>query len=663
MSTISWALYTEAPVGRGSPTLPDVINRSLRQVLTASGYDPDADLGGGFAKTGHTHGVADISDLTTGITGITKLGTINTGVWQGTHPFAQLTSLPSTVAGHGITDVYTQAQVATFLAAKAPAATTIAGYGITDAFSYPLVSGETSVTNTYFPVGNPRRHGAVGNGIADDRAAFVAADTSAIAIGGGARVRVDFGTYKIGLALAISSLVDIDPMAKFTGAGAVTGNANAQLGYQALATAGGYNHVAIGFQALTANTTGYNNVAVGYQALSANTSGNGNVAVGVTALLRNTIGVDNTAIGTDALYTNLSGNYNTACGNNSLGFNTTGYQNAGLGQWSLFVNTSGVQNTAVGAQSLRFNLTGGLNAACGFEALYNNVDGNQNVAVGPQAGRANTSGSSNTFVGPSAGLANTLGNSNVAVGNGALAANLTANYSTAVGVGALAVSTAAQNTALGGSALQATTTGGNCTAVGFNALSTNVTGARNVALGFSAGRYELGNDAFYVDNQDRATTTGDKAGALLYGVFNAIPSSQTLKINAAVIIAYGLTVGALAGSVGLKAGSQQLAGFGTTDAQPMQLTCSNATNASMDLQSIEQGIGYRTLRLNPGGGGVVVGASGASVGFYGATPVARAAAIASPTTPSASYVQAEAQSAKSAIDAIRVALTSIGIAL
>lgn len=50
-----------------------------------------------------------------------------------------------------------------------------------------------------------------------------------------------------------------------------------------------------------------------------------------------------------------------------------------------------------------------------------------------------------------------------------------------------------------------------------------------------------------------------------------------------------------------------------------------------------------------------------AIGFYGATPVTRAAAIASPTAPSAAYVQAEAQAVKTAIDAIRTALTNIGI--
>lgn len=52
---------------------------------------------------------------------------------------------------------------------------------------------------------------------------------------------------------------------------------------------------------------------------------------------------------------------------------------------------------------------------------------------------------------------------------------------------------------------------------------------------------------------------------------------------------------------------------------------------------------------------------GATLGFYNVTPVARAAAIAAPSAPSAVYVQAEAQSMKTAVDAIRTALANIGI--
>jgi hypothetical protein len=53
--------------------------------------------------------------------------------------------------------------------------------------------------------------------------------------------------------------------------------------------------------------------------------------------------------------------------------------------------------------------------------------------------------------------------------------------------------------------------------------------------------------------------------------------------------------------------------------------------------------------------------TGTTFGMNGKTPVAKAAAIASPTAPGASYVQAQATAAKTAIDAIRTALINVGI--
>ncbi len=53
--------------------------------------------------------------------------------------------------------------------------------------------------------------------------------------------------------------------------------------------------------------------------------------------------------------------------------------------------------------------------------------------------------------------------------------------------------------------------------------------------------------------------------------------------------------------------------------------------------------------------------AGTKFGVNGKAPIVKAAAIASPTAPSATYVQAEAASMKTAVDAIRVALANVGI--
>ncbi len=52
---------------------------------------------------------------------------------------------------------------------------------------------------------------------------------------------------------------------------------------------------------------------------------------------------------------------------------------------------------------------------------------------------------------------------------------------------------------------------------------------------------------------------------------------------------------------------------------------------------------------------------GTKFAVNGKAPVVKAAAIATPTAPSATYVQAEAAAMKTAVDAIRVALQNVGI--
>lgn len=42
MSPIQWPLYTERAIGKGHPTLSQTVDRALRQILSESGYDPDA---------------------------------------------------------------------------------------------------------------------------------------------------------------------------------------------------------------------------------------------------------------------------------------------------------------------------------------------------------------------------------------------------------------------------------------------------------------------------------------------------------------------------------------------------------------------------------------------------------------------------------------------
>ncbi len=253
--------------------------------------------------------------------------------------------------------------------------------------------------------------------------------------------------------------------------------------------------------------TGTYNTGVGFQALASTTNASENTGVGYQALLKAQSGLQNTALGFKSLFNN-DGSYNTAIGDQSMYTNAGGTYNTALGQFSLFSNSSGHRNVSVGYQSLYTNVASD-NTAFGYQTLYSNSTGIENVGLGKQALYTNVGASGNVAVGSNSMYHRSSGDFNTAVGHYSLHNNAT---------------------------------GANNTVIGVNALLNSSAGSNNVAVGFSAGEYELGSDSFYVDNQDRGSTAGDKAGALLYGTFNATPASQNLRINASTTIAYTLRV-------------------------------------------------------------------------------------------------------------------------
>jgi hypothetical protein len=137
----------------------------------------------------------------------------------------------------------------------------------------------------------------------------------------------------------------------------------------------------LGDDALISNS-GFDNVAVGDHALTANTAGGYNTAIGHTALFSNTTGFINTATGRQALYYNTTGESNTANGEAALGANTTGSFNTGIGTVALLSNTTGNNNTAVGTSALFSNTTGSGNIAFGDAAGTKNITGSNNIYIG-----------------------------------------------------------------------------------------------------------------------------------------------------------------------------------------------------------------------------------------------------------------------------------------
>jgi hypothetical protein len=173
------------------------------------------------------------------------------------------------------------------------------------------------------------------------------------------------------------------------------------------------------------------------------------------------------------------------------------------------------------------------------------------VIQGMTVGRGTAGIASNTAVGASALLGITTGTTNTAVGSTAAKFIEGSVACVAVGNAALANATAGNNnTAIGSNALTSGTPGSDCTAVGQLALA-NATGSTNtavgartlsgatggcVALGYFAGTYEIGANAFYVNNQDRTDNTGDRTKSLMYGTFNTTAATQSLAINGTLAV-------------------------------------------------------------------------------------------------------------------------------
>lgn len=215
---------------------------------------------------------------------------------------------------------------------------------------------------------------------------------------------------------------------------------------------------------------------------------------------------------------------NVAIGTGSLNANTTGVANIGVGVNTLLLNT-GSSNTAVGNSVLSGNTTGGNNSAFGNGAMLLNTTGTRNIAIGVSALRGNLTGTENTVSGYLAMIAGT------------------SSYNSVYGSQAMTGSTGNENSVFGYGTLQVNSTGTGNSAFGVLAGFRNTTGSGNIFIGYNAGSYSTtDNNVFYLDNQDRTNTAGDKAKALMYGIFNAAAASQSLTINGKGILSQGLQI-------------------------------------------------------------------------------------------------------------------------
>jgi hypothetical protein len=215
--------------------------------------------------------------------------------------------------------------------------------------------------------------------------------------------------------------------------------------------------------------------------------------------------------------------------------------NSVVGADSLSVATTGANNTAMGYQSLKNVTTGSNLTAFGYQAGFSATTAEEFNVFGYLAGYSNTTGHGLTAVGYAAGYANTTGYYNSYIGSHS-GQNNVGEYNTVVGGLSFYTSTSGDyNTIVGAYSVVSNIIGDYNTGVGYHILS-STTGSGNVVLGNYAGNYETGSNSFYVNNQDRTDTAGEKAGSLMYGTFNATASNQTLAINAKTTIPYELRI-------------------------------------------------------------------------------------------------------------------------
>ncbi|MBN1338668.1 MAG: tail fiber domain-containing protein [Bacteroidales bacterium] len=270
-------------------------------------------------------------------------------------------------------------------------------------------------------------------------------------------------------------------------------------------------NVAVGYQALQANTTGNDNCAIGFMSMPDNTTGENNIAYGFASLYENTEGSGNSAGGYRSLYANTTGNDNAAYGNRSLYSNTTGSSNIAIGLRSLYHNTDRSNLIAIGDSALfnngldaSYSYHSTYNTAIGSKALFSNTTGSSNTAIGSHALFSNTTGLNNTAIGKSSLYRNMTGVSNTAFGNSSLQENTNGLCNTASGYSALNLNTTGNyNTAHGHSALKDNVTGDNNTAIGHQALYSNNSGNSNVAVGKKA--------LYSSENRSNLVAIGDSA--------------------------------------------------------------------------------------------------------------------------------------------------------
>jgi len=297
-------------------------------------------------------------------------------------------------------------------------------------------------------------------------------------------------------------------------------------GYNAGVSTTGNGNTAIGTQALFTNSTGGANTAIGYQSSIVN-NGDFTTACGYLALTANTSGGSNSSFGAYSLTSNTTGSYNTAVGLSALNANTTGTQSVAVGYQSLYTSTCSY-TTAIGYQAgykCSDVAYGGI--FVGHQSGYNQTSATQSTIMGVQAGYSNVTSNNNTYNGFNAGYYQT-GGTNTGVGSLALiGASGTSTGANNTGIGAQslnACTTGSNNTAVGFQSGLNVVTGGGNVLIGINATLN----ATNDSTSIVIGNYNLvgkGGATGFISPQGGGVYQGNNSATW------SVTSDQRLKKN------------------------------------------------------------------------------------------------------------------------------------
>jgi len=190
-----------------------------------------------------------------------------------------------------------------------------------------------------------------------------------------------------------------------------------------------------------------------------------------------------------------------------------------IGHGALGVITNQTGNFAIGNGTLRLN-TAFNNFGVGHRAGFNNTTGSENTYFGTDVGNFNQTGWNNTFIGYRAGRGLAFGNS----------------IQRCTFVGSRAVHHIATGgndvTAIGAFVAEALTTGKENSLYGsYSGFKLTTADGCNF-FGYKSGYNQTTNDdLLIIDNQDRGSAAAEITDCFMYGVFNATPASQSLRLN------------------------------------------------------------------------------------------------------------------------------------